>query len=177
MPSPSLPVVPSKWKEETPALPKSTVVEAERPLVKSAREVVAAATTPKLFSQVNGLAAPKAVWSVPQERLPLVSALTSQEADVRVETCRPPVATVSPPEMVDVETELSVSTPVLSILKRLVVPVCVEDAITNMVVILPVELLGVATESRANGDVVPIPISPEDFIYRFVLVVERSSSE
>src|SRR5665647_1732755 len=61
VPSPSLPVVPSKWKEEMPALPKSTVVDAERPFIAKMREEVAAAVTPKLLVHVNGLAAPALV--------------------------------------------------------------------------------------------------------------------
>ena len=132
--------------------------------MKRVGEVVAAETALKLSCQTNGFAAPAAVWSVPQERLPLVSAFTSQLAEVSVETLSPPLAMLSPPEMLEVETAESVSTPALDREKSEVVAVCVEDAIRKR--LFPgyrVPLLA-WTESAANGVVVPTPRRPAEVI-------------
>lgn len=69
----------------TPAFPKRTVEEAERPLVRRRRVEVELAAVPKEVVGVNGK---PAFASVPQESTPEVSALTSQLAEFKPETIR-----------------------------------------------------------------------------------------
>ena len=77
---------------EMPA--KREVEEAKRPLCAKSAVEVAEVLTPKFSVGVKGKEAPLPVASVPQERTPCVSALTSQDAALRPETMRAVVEAV-----------------------------------------------------------------------------------
>ena len=136
-------------RREVEALAKTEVDDAKIPLLAQRAEVVAAAVTPKFSSQVKGLP-PALVASVPQESLPLVSALTSQEAALRPETIIP----------VEDAVPRSVEVPVLSTRKRVVVADAVDDPMAKRVVL--VSPLLAWRESLPHGVEEPTPRNPAE---------------